>query len=472
MATLAKKACPGKKLLACNCCLVYNENTMEQKYLPQADPEIAALLEKESKRQEETLMMIPSENHSSLAVKEVVGSVLQDKYCEGYPFKRYYQGQENFDQIETICQERVKKMFQVPYCNVQALSGAPANSAVYFALLEPGDKIMGLRLDQGGHISHGLKVNFSGRFFDPFFYHLNEQGLIDYDALEEMALKERPKMIIAGVTSFPLALDFKRFAEIADKVGAWLLADVSHVAGLILGKVYPDPVPYCHLITTTTHKTLRGPRGALIMATNKGLEKDPELGERIDKAVFPGLQGGPHMNNIAGIAIALKEAESPRFKEYTRQVVKNAKTLAVALKAKGVKLCSGGTESHLLLIDLRTFGLLGNTAAEALERAGIVLNRNGIPFDPNPPFYPSGIRLGTPAITSRGMKEKEMELIADFIFEALEKTAQTKKELGLCQEDEKKKAKREEIIQKTAALSEIKQKVKGLCSLFPLKEAY
>jgi len=445
---------------------------MQKQFLQQADPEIANLVEKETKRQEETLMMIPSENHSSLAVKEVVGSVLQDKYCEGYPFKRYYQGQENFDQIETICQERAKKAFGVPFCNVQALSGAPANSAVYFALLEAGDKIMGLRLDQGGHISHGLKVNFSGKFFEPFFYGLSKEGFIDYEALEEIALKEKPKMIIAGVTSYPMALNFAKFAQIADKIGAWLLADVSHVAGLILGKVYPDPAPYCHIITTTTHKTLRGPRGALIMATEKGLSKDVELGEKINKAVFPGLQGGPHMNNIAGIAVALKEAQSPNFAEYAKQVVKNAQKLAEKLKEKGVELCSSGTNTHLLLINLRKFDILGNTAAEALERAGIVLNRNGIPFDPNPPFYPSGIRLGTPAITSRGMKEPEMEQIALMLADCLTGIAQTKKMLGFSQEDEKKKANREKIITESPSLLETKEKVKKLCSLFPIKQVY
>lgn len=445
---------------------------MQKQFLQQADPEIANLVEKETKRQNETLMLIPSENHSSLAVKSAVGSVLQDKYCEGYPFKRYYQGQANFDQIETICQERAKKAFGVPFCNVQALSGAPANSAVYFALLEAGDKIMGLRLDQGGHISHGLKVNFSGKFFEPFFYGLSKEGLIDYKALEEVALKEKPKMIIAGVTSYPMALDFARFAQIADKIGAWLLADVSHVAGLILGGVYSDPAPYCHIITTTTHKTLRGPRGALIMATEKGLSKDAELGEKINKAVFPGLQGGPHMNNIAGIAVALKEAQSPRFKEYANQVVKNAKALALALKKNGIALCSGGTETHLLLIDLRKFDILGNTAAEALETAGLVLNRNGIPFDPNPPFYPSGIRLGTPAITSRGMKEEEMELIADFIAQGLRALKETKNKLGFSLEEEKKKVAREQIISQTPVLEEIKAKVKALCSLFPIKSSY
>ncbi|MCG2689785.1 hypothetical protein L6252_00680, partial [Candidatus Parcubacteria bacterium] len=268
------------------------------------------------------------------------------------------------------------------------------------------------------------------------------------------------------------ALDFSRFAQIADKIGAWLLGDVSHVAGLILGGAYPDPAPYCHIITTTTHKTLRGPRGALIMATEKGLQKDPELAEKINKAIFPGLQGGPHMNNIAGIAVALKEAQSPQFIGYIEQVVKNAQKLAEILKEKGVELCSGGTNTHLLLINLRKFDVLGNTAAQALETAGLVLNRNGIPFDPNPPFYPSGIRLGTPAVTSRGMQEPEMEQIATMIADCLAGIAQTKKTLGFSQEDEKKKANREKIIEQTPLLLETKEKVKTLCSLFPIKLSY
>jgi len=311
------------------------------------DEAIKELIEKETERQEETLMMIPSENHTSLAVREVVGSLLQDKYCEGYPHKRYYQGQENYDKLEEICIERAKKAFKVPFCNVQALSGSPANTAVYFGLLNQGDKIMGLRLDQGGHISHGLEVNFSGRFFENIFYHVTKEGKIDYEAMEELALKENPDLIIAGITSFPLKLDFERFASIAEKCNALLMADISHVAGLVLAGVYPDPVPHCHIITTTTHKTLRGPRGALIMVTEKGLARDPEMSEKINKAVFPGLQGGPHENNIAGIAVALKEAEGEDFKEYGKKVVENASVLASELKKRDIVLCSSGTETVL-----------------------------------------------------------------------------------------------------------------------------
>lgn len=441
-------------------------------YLAKTDPQIAKLIKAEEKRQAQTLMMIPSENHTSQAVREVVGSLLQDKYCEGYPFKRYYQGQENYDKIEELCRERVRQCFGVPYCNVQPLSGSPANLAVYFALLKPGDKIMGLRMDQGGHITHGLKVNVSGTFFDSVFYHVNEQGLIDYQALEEIALKEKPKILIAGITSYPLALDFKRFSQIAEKCGALLMADVSHIAGLIVAKVYPDPAPYCHIITATTHKTLRGPRGALIMVSDKGLKYDPQMGDKIDKAVFPGLQGGPHENNIAGIAVALQEARKPSFVKYGQQIVKNAACLAECLKKSGLKLCAGGTNTHLLVIDLREFKISGNLIAEALEQGGIVANRNAVPYDPNPPFYPSGIRLGTPAITSRGMKEKEMKIIAGLIVEIISDIVKIKNNLKLSLEDEKKKAIRESIISKSTAVKTAKARIKQLCAKFPLPKAY
>ncbi|MCX6789412.1 MAG: serine hydroxymethyltransferase [Candidatus Gribaldobacteria bacterium] len=441
-------------------------------YLAKTDPQIANIIKAEEKRQAQTLMMIPSENHTSQAVREVVGSLLQDKYCEGYPFKRYYQGQENYDKIEELCRERVRKCFGVPYCNVQALSGSPANLAVYFALLKPGDKIMGLAMDQGGHITHGLKVNVSGTFFDSVFYYVNEQGLIDYDALEEIALKEKPKILIAGITAYPLALDFKRFSQIAEKCGALLMADMSHVAGLILAKVYPDPMPYCHIITATTHKTLRGPRGALIMVTDKGLKADQQMGDKIDKAVFPGLQGGPHENNIAGIAVALKEAQKPSFIKYGQQVIKNAAYLAECLKKSGLKLCAGGTNTHLLVIDLQEFKISGNLIAEALEQGGIVANRNAVPYDPNPPFYPSGIRLGTPAITSRGMKEKEMKFIAGLIVEIIDDIVKIKKNLQLGLEDEKKKDTRNKIIAQSLVVKKSSQKVKQLCLKFPLPKSY
>ena len=440
--------------------------------LKSVDPVLDKLIKQEAKRQAETLMMIPSENHTSQAVRKTVGSLLQDKYCEGYPDKRYYQGQKYFDQLETFCQDRVKKAFGVPYANVQALSGAPANSAIYFALLNYGDTLMGMALDQGGHISHGLKLNFSGKYFKSIFYQVNKKGLIDYQAMEKLAKKERPKIIIAGITSYPRTLNFRRFAQIAKKVDAYLMADVAHVAGLILAGVYPNPVPYCHIINTTTHKTLRGARGALIMVTKKGLRKDPDLPVKIDRAVFPGLQGGPHMNNIAGIAVALKEASKPSFKKYGRQVVENATTLAKALKKHGFNLVSGGTDSHLILINLQNFDILGKTAAWALEEAGIILNYNAIPYDPQPPFYASGIRLGTPGVTSRGMKEKEMEKIGLWIHQVIEKVSQTKKQMKINTLEEREKETRLEIIAKTKTIKQIKSAVKDLCRKFPILYNY
>jgi len=441
--------------------------------LKSVDPTLDKLIKQEAKRQAETLMMIPSENHTSQAVRKAVGSLLQDKYCEGYPNKRYYQGQKYFDQLETLCQDRVKKAFGVPYVNVQALSGAPANSAVYFALLNYGDTLMGMALDQGGHISHGLKLNFSGKYFKSIFYQVNnKKGLIDYQAMEKLAKKEKPKIIIAGITSYPRTLNFRRFAQIAKKVDAYLMADVAHVAGLILAGVYPNPVPYCHIINTTTHKTLRGARGALIMVTKKGLRKDPDLPEKIDRAVFPGLQGGPHMNNIAGITVALKEASKPSFKRYGRQVVENAAILAKTLKKHGFNLVAGGTDSHLILIDLQNFDILGKTAAWALEEAGIILNYNTIPDDPQPPFYASGIRLGTPGVTSRGMKEKEMEKIGLWIHQVIEKVSQIKKQMKINTLEERKKETRLEIVAKTKVVKEIKTAVKGLCRKFPIPDNY
>lgn len=441
-------------------------------YLKKADPQMAQILEKEIERQETTLMMIPSENHTSTAVKEVVGSVFQDKYCEGYPYKRYYQGQENYNKLEELCQERVKQAFGVPFVNVQALSGSPANCAVYFGVLEPGDKMMGLRLDQGGHITHGLDINFSGKFYENVFYHVNEEGQIDYEAMEEIALRERPKIIIAGITSHPMALDFAKFAEIADKCGAYLMADIAHVSGLILAGVYPNPVPHVHIITTTTHKTLRGPRGALIMVTDKGMAKDPDLPNKINKAIFPGLQGGPHENNIAGIAVTLTEAMSDRFKEYGKQVIQNAATLAERLKEKNAVLCSGGTNTHLIMMDLRNFNILGNTAAKALEVAGIVVNRNSIPNDPNPPFYPSGLRFGAPGITSRGMKEAEMSIIADCMIRVLEDISRIKKEMDVTFEQEKKLATRKQIIERSDVVKKVREEIRELCLRFPLKKEY
>ena len=441
-------------------------------YLSKTDLQLAKILKDEIKRQATTLMMIPSENHTSEAVREAVGSCLQDKYCEGYPYRRYYQGQQNFDKLETLAQERIKKAFGVPYVNVQPLSGAPANIAVFLALLKPGDKVLSLRLDQGGHLSHGSPVHFSGKYYKTVFYHLNKKGIIDYEAMKALAKKEKPKLIIAGISAYPRALDFKKFAEAADSIGAYLLADVAHVAGLIAAAVYPDPAPHCHIVTTTTHKTLRGPRGALIMATKKGLRKDPKLSEKIDKAVFPGLQGGPHENNIAGIAVAFKEAGKASFKKYGKQIVSNAKELASQLKKEGLVLCSGGTNTHLILMDVRPLNISGKLAAEALEAAGIVVNYNGIPYDPNPPFFPSGVRLGTPAITSQGMKENQMKQIGGLIGRVFRDIARIKKEMKISFEQEKKKKNRDNIIGKSGEVKKVRAEVQKLCGKFPIKKKY
>lgn len=386
--------------------------------LKKGDPQIYQIIKKEEERRGTTLEMIPSENHTSHAVLEALSTVLSDKYAEGYPKKRYYGGNEHIDEVEMLCQERAKELFNVPYANVQGYSGSPANHAVYFALAEPGEKVMGMNLLSGGHLTHGWKVNFSGKYYDSVFYGVDKETmLIDYDEVREVALKEKPKIIFCGATAYPCIIDFKRFREIADEVGAYLCADISHIAGLVVAGVHPDPSPYAHVITTTTHKTLRGPRGAVIMVTQSGIKKDEKITEKIDKAVFPGLQGGPHENQIAAIAVCLKEATDPSFTAYAKQIVNNCRKLSEELQKRDFHIVSGGTDNHLLLIHLSDMG--GSEAQKILEENGIMVNKNAIPFDENPPFNPSGIRLGTPAITTRGMKEKEMEEIASLISKAL-----------------------------------------------------
>lgn len=382
--------------------------------------EIFDLIRQEEKRQEETLMLIPSENYTYPEVREAVGSVLMQKYAEGYPGKRYYQGNKINDEIEVLAQERAKKLFGVPHANVQPYSGSPANMAVYFALLEPKDKIMGMALSSGGHLTHGHpKITFAGKYFNPVQYTVGKDGWIDYDVVEKLATREKPKLIICGFTAYPRTIDFKRFGEIAQKTGAWLMADISHIAGLIAGGAHPSPVLYVDVMTTTTHKTLRGPRGAVIMVTEKGLSRDPDLGKKIDRAVFPGLQGGPHLHTIAGMAVALGKAEEPEFKNYAGQVVKNARALGEALVAGGLNLVTGGTDNHLLLIDLQKMGIDGKEAAERLESEGMIVNKNTVPGDNGSAVRPWGIRLGTPAITVRGMKEKEMREIGEMIVQVL-----------------------------------------------------
>lgn len=384
------------------------------------DSEIIRLIAQESERQSNTITLIPSENYSSVAVREALGSVLTNKYSEGYAHKRYYQGNGVIDQIEDLAIERAKKIFGVPHVNVQPYSGSPANSAVYFALLEADDTILGLKLSGGGHLTHGHPdITFSGKYFHSVQYDVDQQGFINTDEVQKLALDTKPKIIVVGTTAYPRIFDWKKWREIADSVGALLLADISHIAGLVVSGVHPSPVPYVDVIMTTTHKTLRGPRGAMIMVTDKGLARDPDMGNKIDKAVFPGLQGGPHDNVTAGIAIALHEAAQPEFRAYGEQVVKNAKILAQTLIDGGITLTTGGTDNHLMVLDLQKQGVVGNVVAEALEVAGIIVNKNSIPHDPNPPFYPSGIRIGTPAVTTRGMKEAEMKQIGGWIVEVI-----------------------------------------------------
>ena len=412
--------------------------------------------------------MIPSENHTSGAVLEALATVLVNKYSEGYPKKRYYQGNTVIDEIELLAIDRAKKLFGVPHVNVQPYSGSPANTAIYFALLEPlRDKIMGLSLAFGGHLTHGSPVSISGKYFKAVPYELGKDDRLDYDAIEKLAITEKPKVIVCGYTAYPRTINFKRFGEIADSVGAYLLADISHIAGLVAGGAHPSPVPYVHIVMTTTHKTLRGPRGAMIMVTEKGLKKDPTLADKIDKAVFPGLQGGPHDNQTAAIAVALKEASTPAFKTYAAQIVKNSKALALALHDFDFELSGGGSDNHLILIDLRNKGVNGAVAAIALEVAGIIVNKNGVPHDTMPPFYPSGIRLGTPAITTRGMKEAEMKNIAAWINWAIEEIKSEK----LPQEKEQ----RSEFLRnfrnrvaKNNNLLKIAAEIKALCQKYPL----
>ena len=378
-----------------------------------ADPEIAAAIEKEFERQATVLELIPSENIVSGPVLEAMGSVLTNKYSEGYPHKRYYGGNEFIDVIEDIAIERAKKLFGAEHVNVQPYSGSPANMAVYFALLEPGDKLMGMALAQGGHLTHGHPVNFSGKLYKAVHYGVDKTTeLIDYDEVRRIALAERPKIIVSGATAYPRLFDFKRFAEIAEECGAYSMADIAHIAGLIAADVHPSPFPFTDVVTTTTHKTLRGPRGAMIMCKQA-------FAERIDKAVFPGLQGGPHEHAIAGKAVAFAEAAKPEFKEYAKQIVKNARALADELNALGFRLVSGGTDNHLILIDLTPKNVSGKQAEAALDKAHITVNKNMIPFDSRKPFDPSGIRIGTPTLTSRGMRESEMREVARFMDAAV-----------------------------------------------------
>ncbi len=381
--------------------------------LAHTDPEIYKVIEQERQRQLNRLEMIASENFASTAVLEAQGSILTHKYAEGYPGRRYYGGCEFVDIAENLAISRVKQLFGAEYANVQPHSGTQANMAVYFAFLKPGDTIMGMDLSHGGHLSHGASVNFSGRLFQAVTYGVErETEEVDYEVVSEIARLHKPQMIIAGASAYPKALDFARFAEIAKEVGAYLIVDMAHIAGLIAAGLHPDPVPVADFITSTTHKTLRGPRGGLILAR-------AEYRRALNSQIFPGIQGGPLMHIIAAKAVAFKEALGPSFKRYQQQIIANARTLAREFLKRGYRLVAGGTDTHLILVDLTPMGLTGKEAQAALEAAGITVNKNAIPFDPRPPTITSGIRVGTPALTTRGMKEAEMEIIADFMHQAL-----------------------------------------------------
>ena len=379
-----------------------------------SDPEIAQVIENEQRRQRDQLVMIASENYTSSAVLETTGSVLTNKYSEGYPGRRYYAGCENIDVSEQLAIDRAKQLFGAEHVNVQPHSGSQANMAAFFSLINPGDRIMGMSLDHGGHLTHGSPVNFSGKLYEFGFYGVNaETEALDYEEVQHQCEEFKPAIIIAGYTAYPMKIDFKRFREIADSVNATLLVDMAHIAGLIAGGVHPSPVEYADIVTSTTHKTLRGPRGAMALTTKS-------LSRKYNSAVFPNMQGGPMQHAIAGKAVAFREAMQPEFKKYAGQVVQNAQVLATVLSTAGLRIVAGGTENHMLLVDTRSIGMTGRQAEEALIAAGLVVNKNTIPFDPESPMVTSGIRIGTPALTSRDLKAEDMENVAGYIIEALD----------------------------------------------------
>jgi glycine hydroxymethyltransferase len=392
-------------------------------HVASTDPQIADLIQAEARRQFEKIRLIPSENYVSSAVLEAAGTVLTNKYSEGYAGRRYYEGQQNIDPIETIAVERAKALFGADHANVQPYSGSPANLAVYLAFLQPGETVMGMALPMGGHLTHGWPVSATGKWFRSVQYGVRaETGRVDLDEVRDLARRERPKVIFCGGTAIPRTIDFPAFAEIAAETGAILVADIAHIAGLVAGGAHPTPVGHAGVITTTTHKTLRGPRGAMIMST-------AEHAKAVDKAVFPGLQGGPHNHTTAAIAVALREAAQPEFSAYAHQVVANARALAAALIERGHSLVSGGTDNHLILMDLTPQGIAGKPAAKALDRAGIEVNYNTVPFDPRKPFDPSGIRIGTPSITTRGLGEQHMAQVAAWMDEAIAAAAKDDEEV-------------------------------------------
>lgn len=385
---------------------------MNLEHIEKVDPQVAEEIKLELKRQQENIELIASENFTSEAVMEACGSVLTNKYAEGKPHKRYYNGCEHIDVIEEIAQKRACELFGMEHANVQPHSGAQANMAVFMATMKPGDKVLSMDLSNGGHLSHGSPVNFSGLYFDVKSYGINENGEIDYENVRQLAIEHKPKLIICGASNYSKVIDFKKFREIADEVGALLLADIAHIAGLVAAGIHPSPAPYCDFVTTTTHKSLRGPRGGIIMCKE-------QFAKDIDKAVFPGLQGGPLEHIIAGKAVALLEASKPEFKVYAEQIVKNAKALAQGLMDEGLDIVGGMTENHLMTLDLRKTGKTGKDIANVLERVGITANKNTVPNDPQSPFVTSGIRLGTPAVTTRGFKEEDMKEVAKIIASAV-----------------------------------------------------
>ncbi len=397
--------------------------------IKKADSEIADAIQAEMERQNSHLELIASENWVSKAVMAAMGSPLTNKYAEGYPGKRYYGGCQCVDVVEDLARERAKKLFGCDYANVQPHSGAQANLAVFFAMLEPGDKVMGMNLDHGGHLTHGSPVNISGKYFNIVSYGVNDEGVIDYDKVREIAVKEKPKMIIAGASAYARTIDFKKFREIADEVGAYLMVDMAHIAGLVAAGLHPSPIPYADVTTTTTHKTLRGPRGGLILCNQEAADKF-----NFNKAVFPGIQGGPLEHVIAGKAVCFKEALEPEFAEYQKQIIKNAQALSKGLMDRGVKIVSGGTDNHLMLIDLRGEDVTGKELEKRLDAAHITCNKNTVPNDPRSPFVTSGVRLGTPAVTTRGLKEEDMDVIAECIALVLQSEDNIEKVKGMVAE--------------------------------------
>jgi glycine hydroxymethyltransferase len=410
--------------------------------LEQYDPQIYELIRQEEARQSGSIRLIPSENYVSRAVMMATASCLTNKYAEGYPGRRYYEGQQVTDLIEKVAQDRAKKVFQADHANVQPYSGSVANLAAYAALIEPHDTIMGMSLVHGGHLTHGWKVSLTSKFYNSVSYEIDTQtGRLDYDKIRDLAKRHRPKVIISGATAYPRTIDFEIFGQIAKEVGAYHVSDIAHIAGLVVAGIHKSPVPYADIVSTTTHKTLRGPRGGMLLCR-------AEHADKVDRAVFPGLQGGPHMHTLTAVAVALAEADTPEFVAYARQIVKNAKALAEKLLEHGFNLVSGGTDNHLMLIDLRNRGIPGKKLAKALDRARIVSNYNTVPGDTAPPFNPSGLRLGTPAITTRGMKEPEAQQIAAFIHRVAEN------------------------IDKESVIDEVGKEVLLLCSRFPVPEHF